>query len=425
MKDKVFFIIDCDSFYVSCEKIFNPKLWKKPVVVLSNNDGCVISRSEEAKEIGIEMGIPIFKCNELVKKYDVQILSANFTLYGDISRRVMNTLSLFSPEIEIYSIDEAFLLFPYERNKDYTKIAEDIKKTVFKWVGIPVSIGIGNTKVLSKIALKIAKKDKKRKIFSLLDKDVDEILKDFPVEDIWGIGKRYENFLKSKGIDTAYKLKNLPDKFIKKYMTIVGLKLVWELRGISCIEFEEMPAPKKSITTSRSFGLDIENLEDLEEAISNFITISTEKLRRQKTLTSCVQVFLMSNPFKNTPQYFNEISVPLERPTANTLELIQYAKMGLRKIYKEGIKYKKAGVILSGFTSEKEIQLNFFINPYPKSKDENLMKALDEINKKYGRNTIIPASNGIYSENQKWRMRQKKRSKRYTTSWIEIPIVKS
>jgi DNA polymerase V len=422
----IFFIVDCDSFYASCEKIFNPKTWGKPVIVLSNNDGCVISRSQEAKDIGIEMGVPVFKCEDLIKKYDVQVFSANFTLYGDISRRVMNTLSLFSPDIEVYSIDEAFLMFPYEKDKDYTSLGREIRKTILKWIGIPVSIGIGPTKVLAKIALKIAKKDKKEKVFNFLDiKDPDEILKDFPVEDIWGIGKRYAEFLKSKGIDNAYKLKNLPDSFIRKFLTIVGLRLVWELRGISCIPFEDLPPPKKSIITSRSFGKDIENIEDLEIAISNFITISSEKLRKQKALANYIQVFLLSNPFKDTPQYFNEITIPLERPTASTMELISYALLGLRKIYKEGIKYKKAGVILMGITQEKEIQLNFFYTPYPKSKDEELMKALDEINKKYGRNTIFPAINGIPSEDQKWRMRQKRKSRRFTTSWSELPIVKA
>lgn len=424
MKRKVFALVDCDNFYVSCERVFNPKLKNKPVVVLSNNDGCVISRSNEVKEIGIPMGAPIFQYEDLVKKYKIELLSSNFTLYGDMSRRVMETIKTLCPDIEIYSIDEAFLSFDrfkYHNIDDYIK---KIKDRVFKWTGIPISIGVGETKTLAKIATKLAKKDKGGNgTFNLLDREnIDEFLKKIEIRDVWGIGAKFEEFLKKNDIITAYDYKYLPYDWVKKHLKTFGLRILLELNGISCIEMEFEEKPKKSISTSRSFGKDLTDFKDLKEAISSFITIASEKLRKQKQLASLISVFLMSNPFKETEKYFKVSSHYFPRPTANTSEIIEAGIQELKKIYKSGILYKKAGVILQGLIPEDENQFFFFDSIYKGSKDEILMKTIDNINKKFGRETIKPLSCGL---SKPFQMRQLNRSKNYTTRWEEIPIVKS
>lgn len=424
MNKRVFALVDCDNFYVSCERVFNPKLKGKPVVVLSNNDGCVISRSNEVKKLGIPMGAPMFKYEDMIKKYKIEVLSSNFTLYGDMSRRVMEILKSMCPDIEIYSIDEAFLSFDYFALHNIDDYIKKIREKVLKWTGIPISIGVGETKSLAKIATKVAKKRKEfNGTFNIIGRsDVDEILKKFEIRDIWGIGSRFEEFLKKNEVYTAYDYKYLPFDWVKKHLKTVGLRILLELNGIPCIEMEFIEKPKKTICTSRSFGKDLEDFKDLKEAISSFITISSEKLRKQNSLAKILSVFVMSNPFKEGERYYKMSTVYLEKPTANTSELIEKGVEELRKIYRREILYKKAGVILSGLIDENEQQLSFFISSYKGSKEENLMKTIDLINKKIGRDSVFPGINGI---EKPYRMRQLKRSKNYTTRWEEILIVKS
>lgn len=422
---KIIALVDCNNFYVSCERVFNPKLEGKPAVVLSNNDGCVISRSDEAKLIGIEMGVPIFKCQELVEKHKIQVLSSNFVLYGDMSHRVMKTLSIFCPEIEIYSIDEAFLSFSGMDEQEINEYCRLICKTVYKWVGIPISIGIGPTKTLAKVANKIAKKNKKATggVFNLTDHpDIDKILENIEVGDIWGIGRQYSKFLKKNGVMNAFQLRNSPDDWLHKNLTVVGMRTVLELRGIPCIELEIMQKNKKAIGRSRSFGTDLFTLEELNQAVSTFVTMAGEYLRKQKSLASGIQIFVISNPFKEGPRYFNSVSINLPRPTAFVSELINYALQGLKTIFREGVKYKKAGILLFGLVPDDITQLDFFLPSYQGSKEKKLMEVLDIINTKYGKNTIYPLSNGV---ERKWKMRQLKKSPSYTTNWTEIPEVKS
>jgi DNA polymerase V len=424
MKRKVFALVDCDNFYVSCERVFNPKLKNKPVVVLSNNDGCVISRSNEVKELGIPMGAPIFQYEDVVKKYNIYLLSSNFTLYGDMSRRVMETIKTMCPDIEIYSIDEAFLSFDRFKYFDINDYIKKIKDKVLRWTGIPISIGVGETKTLAKIATKIAKKFKEcNGTFNLLDrKDVDEFLKKVEIKDVWGIGKKFEEFLKKNDVISAYDYKYLSYDWVKKHLKTFGLRILLELNGIPCIEIEFEEKPKKSISTSRSFGKDLKDYKDLKEAISSFITIASEKLRKNHQLASIISVFIMSNPFKGGEKYFKVSSHYFSRPTANTLEMIKAGLDELKKIFKDGILYKKAGVILQGLIPEEEGQFFFFDSIYKGSREEILMKTIDNINKKFGRETIKPLSNGIL---KKYKMRQLNRSPNYTTRWEDIPIVKS
>lgn len=420
---KIVALIDCNNFYVSCEQVFDPKLLNKPVVVLSNNDGCVISRSKEAKEAGIEMGAPIFKCNEIVKKYDVRILSANFSLYGDMSNRIMNTITYLCPEIEVYSIDEAFVEFDSKNMENVEEYIKYIKETIKKWTGIPVSIGASTTKTLAKLTNKIAKKNKEfNGVFSLLgDKNLDEYLEKIEVSDVWGIGRSSTKLLNENNIYNAKQLSKLPYSWAKKYLKTPGLKTVLELKGIPCIKVEEVVKPKKSIITSRSFGKDIKNIEEMKEAISSFITIATEKLRKQKSIASLINVFVISNPFKEGLKYFNSNTVYLPSATADTFELIKHSLRGLEKIYKENVNYKKAGIMLAGIIPETNVNSTLFHKDYIKGKEEEFIKAMDIINIRYGRNTLFPASNGI---EHNWKMKQLKKSKCYTTQWDELPIVK-
>ncbi|MGB9843986.1 MAG: Y-family DNA polymerase [Caldisericia bacterium] len=424
MKKRVFALVDCDNFYVSCERVFNPKLKDRPVVVLSNNDGCIISRSNEVKELGIPMGAPIFQYEDYVKKYKIEVLSSNFTLYGDMSKRVMEILESMCPDIEIYSIDEAFLSFDYFAYHNIDEYIKKIREKVLKWTGIPISIGVGETKSLAKIATKIAKKRKELKgTFNIIGRsDVDEILKKIEIRDIWGVGRRFEEFLKKNEVFTAYDYKYLPFDWVKKHLKTPGLRIYLELNGTPCIEMEFFEKPKKSILTSRSFGKDLTDFKDLKESIATFITISTEKLRKQKSLAKILSVFIMSNPFKEEEKYYKMSTIYLDKPTANTSELIEKGVEELRKIYKKGLLYKKAGVIISGIIDENEQQLSFFLSSYKGSKEENLMKTIDIINKKLGRETIFPGTNGT---TKPFKMRQLKRSKNYTTRWDDLLIVKS
>jgi DNA polymerase V len=420
---KAFALVDCNNFYVSCEQVFKPKLRDKAVVVLSNNDGCVISRSDKAKEIGIQMGQPIFKCKDMVKKYNIQVLSSNFSLYGDISNRVMSTLSQICSDIEIYSIDEAFILFNYENTFSIESYLKRIRDTVYKWTGIPVSIGSGTTKTLAKAANKIAKRNKELKgILNLIENpDLENYLEQINVSDIWGIGRSFDKLLNKHKIFNAKQLRDLSDSWVREHLKTPGLKTIHELRGIPCIELDEVIKPKKSIITSRTFGSDVENLKELKEAISSFITNASDKLRQQNSVASCIHIYITSNPFKDVEKYYNSTIIYVNNPTANTLELIKYALIGLEKIYKDKIIYKKAGIMLSGIMPDIDAKSSLFFDTYPDSKEEKLMNVMDKINIKYGRNTIYPLSNGI---EHNWKMRQLRKSQRYTTQLDELLTIK-
>jgi len=356
--NNVFALVDCNNFYASCERLFNPQLEKKPVIVLSNNDGCVIARSNEAKALGIKMGAPAFEFQELIKKHKVHVFSSNFALYGDISNRIMKILYELAPDIEVYSVDEAFLDLTSIKFEDLTVFAKKILKTIRQWVGIPVSIGIGPTKTLAKIANHAAKNNPGySNVVNLCTcEDPDWLFKTISVSEIWGVGGAFNQFLNENGIRTVYDFKNADENWVRKHMGVIGQKTLFELRGISCIPLESLVPDKKNICTSRSFGTPLETYEDLEQATSSFVARAAEKLRRQHSCARAVTVLVMTNRFSNSPKYVNSILVQLPVATSITSELIHHALKGLRKIYRKGYKYKKSGIILMDIIPEDQLQ---------------------------------------------------------------------
>ena len=411
-------LIDCNSFYVSCERLFNPKIQKIPVVVLSNNDGCVISRSTEAKRIGIKMGEPYFKVKELVKRNNVQIFSSNYALYGDISRRVMKVLKGFSDKIEIYSIDEAFIDLTHVKNELAEEYGKKIRERVLKWTGIPTSVGISNTKTLSKVANHVAKKNKAGVVY--LKDNIDEVLKNFNISDVWGVGKQLSKLYLKNGIDNALKLKNISNSWVKKSTNVLGAKTVMELRGIPCIQLDTEEAKRKSCCVSRSFGKKVESLEKLKESITTHCLNAAEKIRNDKQTTRSITVFIRTSPFdKNRKYYSNSLTVDLPIATNNSLELVKTAIEALKRIYKYGYFYQKAGVILSKLNEAGEKELNL-LTPILEKKSQKLMKAMDLTNSKYGRNVISVAQAGI---NNSWKMRREHSSKIDTASFDSLPKI--
>jgi DNA polymerase V len=418
--------VDCNSFYVSCEKVFNPNLEGKPVVVLSNNDGCVVSCSAEAKKLNIRIGTPYFECAGLIKMHGGVAFSSNYTLYGDMSQRVMDILSEFSPDIEIYSIDEAFLSLNGMNNIDLLEYGHNIKTKIKQYTGIPVSVGIAQTKTLAKIANRFCKTMPSLNGVYLFDNDIDSVLEKIFVEDIWGIGFKYSKLLNQHGIRTALQLKNADDSWIKKKMTITGLRTVMELRGIPCIGLDDVPASKKCIMSSRSFGKPVESIEELKEAIAFYTSIAAAKLRDQKSVASVITVYLMTDWFKANPHgqknfspyYRNSCTINIPTATSYTPELIHYGNICAEKIYKAGYRFKKAGVILNGIFPEEDIQPQLF-EPDNRNKI-SLMHIVDEINKKYGSSAIKMA---CFSSNNTWEMRRDRLSQRYTTRWDELLTV--
>ena len=411
-------LIDCNSFYVSCERLFNPKIQNVPVVVLSNNDGCVISRSTEAKKLGIRMGEPYFKVKDLVKKNNVQIFSSNYALYGDLSRRVMKVLKGFTDKIEIYSIDEAFLDLSHIKDEQVEEYGKQIRERVLKWTGIPTSVGISNTKTLSKVANHIAKKNKAGVIF--LKENIDNILKDFDIADVWGVGRQLSKLYIKNGIDNAYKLKNISNTWVKKSTNVLGAKTVMELRGIPCIDLETETTRRKSCCVSRSFGKKVESLDKLKESITTHCLNAAEKIRTDKQTTRAVTIFIRTSPFdKNRKYYSNSITIELPVATNNSIELVKTAISGLKKIYKYGYFYQKAGIILSKLRDASEKELNL-LAPILENKSKPLMRAIDFTNAKYGRNAISIAQAGITND---WKMRREHSSKIDTASFDFLPKI--
>ena len=412
-------LADCNNFYASCERVFDPKLNNKPVVVLSNNDGCVIARSNEAKALGIKMGEPVFKVKHILDRFKVNIFSTNFPLYGDLSERVMNTLGSEVKKMEIYSIDEAFLDFS---DTITTERAISIKNKVKKWTGIPISIGIAPTKSLAKIANHIAKKYIKKGVF-ILDNEplIKRVLNVVPIEDVWGIGRKSFKKLKFSGINTALDFRESNTEWIKRHLSINGVRLQKELNGEKCYDLVLQQKRKKSICTSRSFSSEVKEIKKLQEAISDFANTCAEKLRREKSCCSKISVFLMTNPFKfGTEQYNNNINLNFETPTNDSIEIVNMANKALQKIYKSNFTYKKAGVIVHNNIPEEEVQLSIF-DKIDRVKRKKLMHSIDKINLLLGRNKVRLASQGF---EKKWMLKQQKLSSCYTTTFNDILTIK-
>lgn len=417
----IFALVDCNNFYASCERVFNPRLEGKPIVVLSNNDGCVVARSNEAKALGIAMGVPEFQIRRLLRTHHVQVFSSNYTLYGDMSQRVMETLEQFCPDLEIYSIDEAFLSLSRFTSRDFTEYGRTIRVTVKRWTGLPVSVGIAETKTLAKIANRIAKRTPDTSgVFDLLAcPDRNALLGRVPVEEVWGIGRNHTKLLNQHGIMTALQLRGVDDQWIRKRLGIVGLRLVMELRGVSCLDLEECPAPKQSLTCSRAFGQLISTLPNMEEAVSSYTSRVAEKLRREQLAATMMTVCLTTNEFTEGPQYTNSATLKLPVATDSTSDLIKSALQGIRAIYREGYHYKKAGVILIGLVPAGHTQADMF-DSQDREKSKRLMSALDAINHRWGADTLHYASSGI---SKAWKTQFQHRSHAYTTDWNELPVV--
>jgi len=411
-------LVDCNNFYASCEQIFNPLIQNKPIVVLSNNDGCVIARSNEAKMLGIKMGDPAFKNRHIFKKYSVYIFSTNFALYSDLSNRVMSILAEAIPLIEIYSIDEAFL--DYSGLSEPKKHAQAIRNKVMQQTGISVSIGIANTKTLAKVANRIAKKEVKSGIFHLHCQDeIRDSLKKLPISKLWGVGRRYSQKLELYGIRTAYELTQRSNSWIQRNMSIVGLKMVKELRGIPCFQLETAFQWKKSIRISRTFREGIHLFSVLTQAMSTYAFMCGAKLRKQRSCAGTITIFIITNPFKHEchVNYKGILTIYLETPTNDSLKIVSAAISGLRSIYRRDCIYKKAGVIVSGIVPQSQVQLSTFDDIKDLDRRHRLMQAVDAVNESYGQMKICLGINGF---EQKWKLKQEYLSPRYTTRMDEL-----
>ena len=414
-------LVDCNSFYVSCERLFKPHILKKPVVVLSNNDGCIISRSSEAKTLGIKMGDPYFKAKEIIIKNNVHVFSSNYSLYGDISRRVMRILKYLAPKIEIYSIDEAFLDLSSIKDNILPSFVKKVRDIILQWTGIPTSIGIANTKTLSKIANHIAKKEKSGIVNLIGNKNIDQILEKIKINDVWGVGKQMSRFYLKNDICNAKQLKNISNNWIKSNSNILSSRTAMELRGISCINLETHQTKRKSCCVSRSFGKKVENFQILAEAITSYSLNAAEKIRSESLLAKSITIFIRTSPFQNKKIFYsNSKIIDFPIATNNSIEIVKNALKGLKLIFKKGYKYQKTGIILSGLLDSEKTQDLF--SSFKENKIKNLMKSIDYTNYRYGRSTLSLAEAGVH---KKWKMRKQFSSKIDTANFCHLPIVRA
>ncbi|HRA42833.1 MAG TPA: Y-family DNA polymerase [Gammaproteobacteria bacterium] len=418
----VFGLIDANNFYASCEQVFKPSLKNKPVIVLSSNDGCVISRSNEAKALGIQMGEPIFKIQNMIKAHNVQYLSANFSLYNDMSRRIMQVIAGLVPSIEVYSIDEAFVDFTGIPFKNLSALAHRIVKTLYQYTGIPTTLGISSTKTLAKLAARIAKKNVSFQNVFCLTKDVrNHWLKQTSVEAVWGIGKRWSKKLNNLNIMDAYQLSLKDPDDIKTLSNKVLASTVLELQGTPVFEIEQEIASKKQIIVSKTFGKEVMALSELKEAVSTHICLALEKLRRQDSVSNSFSVFIQTDRFKTGfDNYHRQQSVELELPSQNTQKFLKLAMSILNNLYTEGLNYKKAGVMLTDISAKGSRQYDLFVED--NEKEDSLMCVLDKINTKLGKGKIRFAVEGY---KKAWEAKSNYRSPLYTTSWDDLLIVKN
>ncbi len=421
----MFALVDCNNFYASCERNFNPKLRGRPIVVLSNNDGCVVARSAEAKALGIDMGGPYFKIKDLLTHHKVAVFSSNYTLYGDMSWRVMTTLAQFSPDMEIYSIDEAFLGLKGFSN--LPAMAVNIRSTVRQWTGIPVSVGIAPTKTLAKLANHTAKKNATYNGTCVLDTPASwlPILANFAVRDIWGVGGQYAKMLNAHGVDTALKFAQLPDTWLRKNMSVVGLRTAQELRGVPCLELEQEADPKKGVTVSRSFGKRLTAFTEIREAMATYASRAGEKLRRENLQAKHILVFMHTSPHATDkvkdPFYAPQMSFAMPHYTNYTPELVHYACWALLKMYKPGYRYMKCGVMFTDLVAAGKHMLDLF-DTRDMTQQASLMKAIDSINGKMGSRTIFLGAAGA---KQEWAGASSLRSRPFTTDWDSLMEVRA
>ena len=418
-------LVDCNNFYVSCERVFNPKLRNKPVVVLSNNDGCAVARSEEVKVLGVKMGEPWFQFKDLVKKHNIITYSSNYALYADMSDRVMSILSEFSPNQEIYSIDECFLDLTEFCRDNLTNYAQKIRRCIQQQTGLPVCIGIGTSKTLAKFANHIAKENSSFQgicnFNAMTIQAQNKWLHKIKAGKVWGVGKQLAPKLQQIGIYNVSDLKHVNPRILNFQFPVSLKRTIYELNNIVCFELKKTTTPKKQIICSRSFSILITNFKNLEQSIALYISRAAEKLRRQNSYTGSIRIYIRTSPFnKKESCYANSVTIPLPEQTNNTLILIRFASFGLRKIYRNGYKYQKAGVLLSKIVSSKEYQLDLFSKKEGQRKSDNLMTVLDQINTLIGKKILIVAAEGI---TKPWKMKQNNKSQGYTTNWNDLIVV--
>ncbi len=427
-QDHRFALADCNNFYAACERLFRPALAGQPVVVLSNNDGCIIARSSEAKALGIPMGAPLFQWRELLERHRVEICSANFALYGDLSRRVMQTLQQFTPEMEIYSIDEAFLMLDSFRHLNLSHYCRHMRATVLQWTGIPLSIGIGPSKTLAKLAAGIAKQTPgSHGVFDLCPSERRRtVLQRTPVDDVWGVGRRQGRKLRQHGIHTAWHLSRADPQTIRRRYGLALARTVRELAGESCLPLEAQPAPRRQIVSSRTFGHRLTALAPIRQAISHHTRLACDKLRRQGSRASTIAVLLLTSPHGPTPGQGGQHTLHLPRPSQDTALLTRLAQQALERLYRPGLVYHKCGVMLLDLDETGLQQGELFPQAVAESSEDpkrtRLMQAMDRINHRYGRGTLRLAREGFAGTG--WGMRQQYRSPCYTTRWSDLPQVK-
>ena len=418
----MFALADCNNFFVSCERVFRPDLYAKPVIVLSSNDGCAVARSNEAKALGIKMGDPYFKIKGLVAKHNVEVFSGNMALYGDMSRRVRQVLEGFAPAIEVYSIDEAFLDLRGMQGIDYDKYAKEISRYCWKMVSIPVSVGIAPTKTLAKIASKLCKQYPKLNggCYMHRPQDIEKVLRKFPVGDVWGIGRRSLSKLKAMGVESAYDFTQLNETVVKNIFGVTGLRTWRELKGEPCIEFEDGFEAKQSICVSRSFSAEIHELPELCEQIANFASSVAEKLRSQNSVACELCVFAYTNRFKeNEPQMYGNRLVQLSMPTNDQRIIVTRSIEAVRELFRRGYGYKKAGVIATRIMPVQNVMRSLFEETASVEKEHKLTSVVDAVNKAFGRGAVKFAVQG----SGKIKSSSEKQSPHYTTEWSDIPVV--
>ncbi len=415
-----FALVDCNNFYASCERVFNPKLQNKPIVILSNNDGCVVARSNEAKAVGVTMGVPFFKISALIKQHDIQVLSSNYALYGDMSARVMRVIGEFAPDQEVYSIDESFLHLTGMR--DLAGVGTQIRTRVKQWLGLPVCVGIAPTKTLAKLcnatAKSYSKLDGVLDYNSLSDERKAKLLQTFEVGDVWGIGRKLTERLRLLGITTAYALRESDPEEMSRRFSVVMKRTITELRGTSCIDMENVDEARKQILSSRSFGRPVTELFELEEAVTMYTSRAAEKLRGDGTRANELTVYIRTNPYL-ADAYSESATVRFPHPTDDSMMLVKHAVEALRSIYKEGLIYQKAGVTLSNLVSNDGQQLSLFQSQDDNAKSKRMMQALDSTNQKYGRGALFLAGEGT---KKAWQIKAEYKTPEYTTSWDELAI---